>query len=182
MKQTRNPLWKKSMLQRLNLSDITDELSEISENGDLYGYDNGEIGYALEYKALFDELSDGAYELWKTLGQYDLSEHWDDMTVALLGYRQCVLGFDSEKTDYFKMLDPYDEDMAVQEAEKRLMRLTKSELIHTFRNVMTTLVLLFDLKTAHDCLTAIIQELEQHAVMQADKDGTFRHAPGMWVE
>ena len=57
MKQTRNPLWKKSMLQRLNLSDITDELSEISENGDLYGYDNGEIGYALEYKALFDELT-----------------------------------------------------------------------------------------------------------------------------
>lgn len=49
------------MLQRLNLSDITDELSEISENGDLYGYDNGEIGYALEYKALFDELSDGAW-------------------------------------------------------------------------------------------------------------------------
>ena len=53
MKQTRNPLWKKSMLQRLNLSDITDELSEISENGDLYGYDKREIGYALEYKALF---------------------------------------------------------------------------------------------------------------------------------
>ena len=153
MKQSDTPLWKKSMLQHLNLGDITETLYEIFENGDMYGYENDEAGYYQEYKEQFDELSFGANSLLNALQEYDLSEHWDDMTVCLLGQTTTVLGYDSVEMDYYHMADPYCEDLAVQEAQKRLMRLTKEELIRTFRSVMVVLTSFFDIKAAHDCLT-----------------------------
>ena len=141
MKQTERPLWKKSILQNLTHSDICQYLYEISENGDMYGYDAGETGCELEYKPLFDEIY----------------------------------------TDYFAMLDPCEENLAIREAEKRLLRLTKQELIHGFRQVITTLVLFWDLKTAHDCLTAIVQELDSRAAMMEGQDGRSEYAPSMWA-
>ena len=191
MKQSDTPLWKKSMLQHLNLGDITETLYEIFENGDMYGYENDEAGYYQEYKEQFDELSFGANSLLNALQEYDLREHWDDMTVCLLGQTTTVLGYDSVEMDYYHMADPYCEDLAVQEAQKRLMRLTKEELIRTFRSVMVVLTSFFDIKAAHDCLTSIVQELnERAAIMERafKKAGMDDNAPlpalpmRSWVE
>ena len=191
MKQSDTPLWKKSMLQHLNLGDITETLYEIFENGDMYGYENDEAGYYQEYKEQFDELSFGANSLLNALQEYDLSEHWDDMTVCLLGQTTTVLGYDSVEMDYYHMADPYCEDLAVQEAQQRLMRLTKEELIRTFRSVMVVLTSFFDIKAAHDCLTSIVQELnERAAIMERafKKAGMDDNAPlpalpmRSWVE
>ena len=179
------------MLQHLNLGDITETLYEIFENGDMYGYENDEAGYYQEYKEQFDELSFGANSLLNALQEYDLSEHWDDMTVCLLGQTTTVLGYDSVEMDYYHMADPYCEDLAVQEAQKRLMRLTKEELIRTFRSVMVVLTSFFDIKAAHDCLTSIVQELnERAAIMERafKKAGMDDNAPlpalpmRSWVE
>ena len=170
MKQSEAPLWKKSMLQRLDYTSITDFLYEISENGDCFGYDGGDKGYYQEYKEQFDELSAGAFALLDALEEYDVAENWDDMTVALLGYRETVLGYDAVETDYFAMANPYFEDLAVEEAKTRLMRLTKSELIRIFRSVMSVLVMFFDIKAAHDCLTSIVQELNERSAIFARKD------------
>ena len=93
MKQTERPLWKKSVLQNLTHSDICQYLYEISENGDMYGYDAGETGCELEYKPLFDELSAGANTLLEALTACMPPDCWDDMTVALLGHQQTVLGY-----------------------------------------------------------------------------------------
>ena len=76
-----------------------------------------------------------------------------------------MLGYDTVETDYFHMVDPFCEKLAVQEAQKRLERLTKAELIRTFRSVMAVLVSFFDLKAAHDCLTSIVQELDEKAII-----------------
>jgi len=168
MNESKRPLWKKSMLQHLNLDDILEVLDEISENGDMYGYkrDYGdEAGYYQDYKEQFDELSAGAYSLYESLLSYDTREHWDTMTVALLGETQKVLGFDSVEMDYFSMLGRWDEECAVDEAVKRIERLNKRDLIKCFRNVMVTLVLFFDIKAAHDCLTSIVQELDERAAI-----------------
>lgn len=170
MKPSEAPLWKKSMLQRLNYTSITDFLYEISENGDCFGYDGGDEGYYQEYKEQFDELSVGAFALLEALEEYDVAENWDDMTVALLGYQERVLGYDAVETDYFTMANPYFEDLAVEEAKTRLMRLTKSELIRIFRSVMSVLVMFFDIKAAHDCLTSIVQELNERSAIFARKD------------
>lgn len=170
MKRSKIPLWKKSMLQFLNLGDISECLWEIVENGDMYGYDREESEYYQEYKEQFDELSAGAYSLSEALNEYDIQENWNDMTVALLGYQQTVLGYDFEEADYFRMLDPFDEDFAAEEAEKRLLRLNKHDLIRIFRKVMVTLVLFFDIKAAHDCLTSIVEELDYRGAVLEEKN------------
>lgn len=175
MDQSKRPLWKKSMLETLNFSNIMEYLYEIGNNGDKYGYDCDEGGYYLEYKEQFDELSGGAYRLEEALNEYDgytggsMSDIWDDMTVALLGYKEKVLGFDSVEEDYYSMLD-CEEDGAVEEAEKRLMRFTKEQLIKNFRKVLTTLVLFFDIKAAHDCLTSIVEELDERGAILEQKN------------
>lgn len=174
MNQSKNPLWKKSMLETLNYNDITEYLYEIGDNGDMYGYDREESGYYQEYKEQFDDLSCGAYFLWDTLdnsdyGDCSLRDIWDDMTVALLGYQENVLGYDAVETDYYAMI-ACEEDWAVKEAEKRLMRFTKEQLIKSFRKVLTTLVLFFDIKAAHDCLTSIVEELDNRGAILEKKN------------
>lgn len=146
------------MLKSLNFYEIVEFLDEIGNNGDPYGYEREESGYYQEYKEQFDDLSCGAYRLWDALDNSDYSDYslrdiWDDMTVALLGYQEKVLGFDQVEEYYFAMLT-FLEDAAVQEAEKRLMRFSKERLIKNFRKILTTLVLFFDIKAAHDCLTS----------------------------
>ena len=174
MNPSKNPLWKKSMLKSLNFYEIVEFLDEIGNNGDPYGYEREESGYYQEYKEQFDDLSDGAYRLWDALDNSDYSDYslrdiWDDMTVALLGYQEKVLGFDQVEEDYFSMLT-FLEDAAVQEAEKRLMRFTKEQLIKNFRKVLTTLVLFFDIKAAHDCLTSIVEELDERGAILERKN------------
>lgn len=173
MKQSTRPMWKKSMLQSLNLSYIYDYLWEIGENGDCYGYERegeiGESGYYQEYKELFDELSVGAYELLQSLQDSDVHEHWDDMTVALLGDTMRVLGYDTVEMDYYGMLSDH-EDWATEEATKRIERMSKHDLIKTFRRVMTVLVCFFDIKAAHDCLTSIVQELDEKGAILERKN------------
>ena len=170
MNQSEKPLWKKSMLKGLDYSNIVRRLYEITDNGDPFGYDTEESGYYQEYKEQFDDLSYGAYRLVEALEEYDVSDNWDDMTVALLGYQEEVLGYDAVEANYHHMADPYCEDLAVREAEKRIARLTKSELIRTFRTVMSTLVMFFDIKSAHDCLTSIVQELDEHSIILTQKN------------
>jgi len=169
MKQSERPVWKKSMLEKLDYGSITNWLYEIGENGDMYGYDGGDDGYYQEYKELFDDLSDGAYVLLEALEESNARDNWDDMTVALLGQTQKVLGFNAAEEDYFGMLNR-EEDWAVEEAKKRLERMTKADLIKNFRMVLVTLVSFFDLKAAHDCLTSIVQELDEKGALLAQKN------------
>lgn len=179
MKQPQKPLWRKSMLDNLNIDNIFENLSEISGNGDYYGYERdtswndykNESGYYQEYKELFDELSVGAYDLEESMRQYrsekewlNIHDIWDDMTVALLGKTQKILGFDAIECDYYGMLD-IDEKWAQEECVKRIERLTKHEMIRAFREVMVSLTSFFDIKAAHDCLTSIVEELDYRGAL-----------------
>lgn len=173
MNQSKLPIWKKSMLRFLNVSNICDILLEIQDNGDMHGYDYGESGYYQDYKELFDELSEGAYILSEALeewGDLDLTDNWNDMAVTLLGYKEQVLGYETVEADYFAMCNTYEEDLAVQEAEKRITRLTKDMMIKVFRKVLITLTLFYDIKAAHDCLTSIVYELDQKGALLSKKN------------
>ncbi|MBQ8965881.1 hypothetical protein [Ruminococcus sp.] len=179
MKQSKTPLWKKSCLgSSLSFENIVEWLDEIGDNGDAYGYEDSSIeGYYNEYKDQFDELAAGAYTMWERLSEYDYCggeyneycEIWDDMTVNLLGELYTVYGFNPAELDYFK-LSGFEETLAMQEAEKRLMRLTKQQLIRNFRKVLMTLVMFFDLKAAHDCLTSIVEELDEKGALLERKN------------
>ena len=42
-------------------------------------------------------------------------------------------------------------------------------MIRCFRKVMVTLLLFFDIKAAHDCLTSIVEELDTKGALLQDK-------------
>ena len=50
------------------------------------------------------------------------------------------------------------------------MRLTKQELIRNFRKVLMTIVMFYDIKAAHDCLTSIVEELDERGALLAQKN------------
>lgn len=183
LKQAEKPLWKKTMLQRLGIQDIQEDLWEIGNAGDYYGYEGESMGeYYEEYRELFNELSMAASDLSDAISEieeYDGEDFagWDDCTVALLGKTHQVLGFDPAETDYFGMMK-FEQDMGVQEAQKRLERLKKSHLISLFRQVLTVLVSYMDIKAAYDTLNAIVCELDNRAAIM--QSGT--PAAAMWLE
>lgn len=185
MRESRTPLWKRSCLRDLRYSDIMDYLDEIAENGDCWGYAGGDEGYYQEYKEQFDDLADGAYRLMEAIREandlwnYD-DDHsvWDDVTVSVLGPVRQVLGFDGGEFDYYAMVNGYEEDLAVEEARKRLSRLTKADLIRYISKVMQCVALFWDIKAAHDCLVSIVSELDERAAIM--KSG--QTADRMWVE
>ena len=159
------------MLENLNLNGIREALWEIGENGDCFGYDTEESGYYLDFKEEFDELSAAAYNLIEATEETsDLEESWDDIAVGLLGVEYDILGYDAAELNYFKMLSPYDEKAAVEEAVKRLKRLTKDELIKTFAKVFRTIMLFMDIKASHDCLVSIVEELDDRGALLAQKN------------
>jgi len=84
----KTPLWRKTMLQQLNLYDIMENLQEIAYAGDYYGYDGESMGeYYEEYRELFNELSMGAGDLSdaiRSIEEYDGEDFagWDDCTAS----------------------------------------------------------------------------------------------------
>lgn len=162
------------MCGSLSFDDITTWLEEISENGDMYGYDSAnEEGYYNDYKDEFDELSAGAWALYEQIMSDEvggLREIWDDMTVGLLGDLYSVYGFDTVELDYFRLGDGYEEQLAQNEAVKRLEHMTKAELIKGFRKVLMLIVMFFDIKAAHDCLVSIVEELDEKGALLEQKN------------
>ena len=113
-------------------------------------------------------VSVGAWALYEQIMSDEvggLREIWDDMTVGLLGDLYTVWGFDTVELDYFKLGDGYEEQLAENEAVKRLERMTKAELIKGFRKVLMLIVMFYDIKAAHDCLTSIVEELDEKGAL-----------------
>ena len=116
-----------------------------------------------------------ANDLWN----YDEDNSiWDDVTVSVLGPIYTVLGYDNAERDYWAMVNGYEEDLAVEEARKRLARLTKDELIRRTSKVMQCIALFWDIKASHDCLVSIVSELDERAAIMKNGQAAGR----MWVE
>lgn len=183
LEKSKSPMWRKSMLQYMSLDDIRENLEEIGESGDYYGYEGESLGeYYDEYRPLFDELSAGASDLLDSilrLEEYDGDSFagWDDFTVALIGPVRKVMGYDTSQMDYFEMM-VWDENAAVQEAERRLQRLTKAQLIGMFRRIMIALVAYWDIKGSFDTLSAVVNELDSRAAIMMNG----KPSQAMWVE
>lgn len=177
--ESKIPLWRKSMLQHMGLSDIYELLDEIEANGDPYGYEYGdEQGYYAEYKDQFDELSAQAGSLKDALrnvtddwyiDEYEVEDQWNDVTVGMLGELYTVLGYDVTEMDYYGIL-ANEEGWAQEECLKRLNKLTKAELIRRCQFCWKVLILAYDLKAAHDCLTSIVEVLDEKGAILERKN------------
>ncbi len=150
--------YKKPMLATLGYSYITDRLWEMVEyEADVkYLIDSDALLEALdgdeeeeyEFRMAFSDLYAKSSRLQEELSDHfngDISEYFDDCTVALIGNRYRLEGYDVEEEDYFS-LSQYEERLACTEAGKRLMRHTKGEIISMVGQCFGILLAFYDIE------------------------------------
>jgi len=166
------------------LSDIQAECDEVqywidSEDGTLLDAFDGDTEQEWEFKMAFADLSAGCYNLLDVLYDWGDAEDFDDCTVALIGNRYDLVGYDGYQEDYFS-LTGYEAELAQTEAGKRLMRLTKAEMIAHIGQALGTLLAYYDLRQKYDYLKAAMDVLrdENHSIIQRlkDIDAAYRKA------
>ena len=168
--RTRALRYKRPALASMGAEAIMTELDEISENCNEIRYyveqaDNdetllnaleGDEDAEFEFRMAFAELSSKAEQLQTVLWDQsfeDFYRDFDDATVALIGNRYRLLGYDTDEEDYYA-LTGYEQELATTEAGKRLCRLTKNgnAIPHRLGNGYHTGF--FDLRQSYDYLKA----------------------------
>lgn len=159
--------YKRPALASMEYSEIWDELDEISDNcGDIRWWADaddetllnaldGDEEDAWEFKMAFADLECKCYQLREELTgcQAPDAQTFNDCTVALIGNRYKVVGFDDYEEDYFA-LTSYQERLAEEESGKRLMRKTKKEMISTIGQCVGMLLAYYDVRQRYDYLKA----------------------------
>lgn len=129
-----------------------DELEELIGDGEL----------ASEFKMAFFDLSDKASGLQEQLYGLDFEDKdqgYNDCTVALLGNRFTVVGWDSYEEDYCG-LTRFEEGVARTEAGKRMIRLTKAEMLSTIGQCMGILLAYYDIQSSYDDLHGVLEVIK----------------------
>ncbi len=111
-----------------------------------------------EFRMAFADLDGKAEDLRSALSEWDIRDDFDDCTVALIGNRYDMVGFDDYQEDYYS-LTGYDTELAKTEAGKRLMRHTKAEIISTVGQCLGILIAFLDLRQKYDYLKSAIDVL-----------------------
>lgn len=186
-KKAENLRYKKAIVDGLNLSDITDELYAISEECSNIRYFcsddemlmaalDGDEEEAYEFQMMFCDLSAECENLLDLLtNDVYITEHFDDFFVGInKNYK--VLGYDYFMEDYFSMTS-YCERLAESESNKRLMRLTKQELLSTAAQCFGIVCAFFNVRQKYDYLKASFDILENQnaSVLQLIKEIEFAY-------
>ena len=150
---------------------------------------DGDEDDAWEFRMAFSDLEAKADRLETIIGDYygwdgsSFERVYNDCTVALVGNRCRIVGYDSVEEDYFA-LTSYDERLAQTEAGKRLMRRTKAEMLSTIGQCMGILLAFLDLRQQYDYLKATFDILrdENTSLLQTVKeiDAAYNAAAVEW--
>lgn len=179
--RSRNLRYKRGALASMGFEPMELELQEIQETCDevaWYAEDmdtlteamDGDIEEAHEFKMCFADLAGRCEQLLRCL--YDMDpQDYDDCTVALIGNRYRLMGFDSIEEDFLS-LTSFEAGLAETEAGKRLMRRTKKEIIAMMGQAVGTLVVFLDLRQQYDYLKATLDILRDsnHSLLKQVKE------------
>ena len=179
--RSRNLRYKRGALASMGYEEMSLELQEIQEACDevaWYSEDmdtlteamDGDIEEAQEFKMCFADLAGRCEQLQRCI--WDLEpQDYDDCTVALIGNRYRMMGFDSIEEDFLS-LTSFEAGLAETEAGKRLMRRTKKEIIAMMGQAVGTLVAFLDLRQQYDYLKATLDILRDsnHSVLKQVKE------------
>lgn len=147
----------------LELSEICEACSDVEyfveDNDDtLLNALNGDEDAEYEFRMAFSDLSAKVDQLWSAITNWEIREEFDTCTVALIGNRYKVLGFDAEEEDYFSLCS-YDQELAHTESGKKLMRHTKAEMISIIGQCLGIVISFLDLRQQYDYLKATMDIL-----------------------
>lgn len=174
--------YKRPALASMGYEALTSELYEIQEacsdvayyfpQGDdtLLDALDGDEEDAFEFQMAFSELSAKVDRLVDVMSEIGDQQQYDDCTVALIGNRYTLVGFDGYEEDYFQLAG-YESQLAESEAGKRMMRHTKAEMLSIIGQSVGTLVAFLDIRQQYDYLKATIDILrgENQSMLQAIK-------------
>ena len=164
--RSRNLRYKRPALASMGYDAMTDELDMISEKcSDIRWWEDtdtetllnaldGDEEDAWEFKLAFSDLDARCEQLRDAVYNSCIDrDDFDNCTVALIGNRYNLVGFDSYEEDYFSLCS-YESHLAEEESGKRLMRLTKKEMISTIGQCFGILMAYLDVRQRFDYLQA----------------------------
>lgn len=158
--------YKKPMLEQLNYNEICDMLRIVQNECDeliyiddsdrdlLLNAMDGDEDDVEEFRMTFSDISADCERLFSVMCDPDVEENFDTFLVTANGGFYRTVGYDSYEADYF-LLSGYEPEWAQSEAAKRLMRLTKQEIVSLARTVFGVIAAYTDLVQHYDKLEAV---------------------------
>ena len=167
--------YKKPMLQDLNYDSMLNWLYEAQEACNEWAYlddknrellldalDGNDDEYT-SYQMSFTMLSGDLDQMYNDLSEEYITECFDDVMCGCgAAQHDNVLGFDEYEGDYYGLNDDYEVRAAIEEAQKRLERFTKKQLMSLYTQcthiVFQFMALRYRLDEL-DAAVAIVKEL-----------------------
>ena len=167
--RARNLRWRRPALAMIRRDSIVDELMEIADECESLEYAieddekleeafDGDSDEIHEFKMRFSDLTYRCDRLREALFENEVNEHFDDFFVGLLGRAYEVVGFDHFEEDYFN-LTRFESQFANETSKKRLMSMTKEQLIATAGQCVGTFVSFLDVRHEYDSLKSTLDIL-----------------------
>lgn len=181
--KAKNLRHRKAIVKDINLSRIQEQLYDIWEecenvrwywdgdNDTLLNALDGDEEQEYEFKMMFADLCADCEKMQEDLRDTYLPECFDDFFVAIRAGSQGggLLGYDNYEGDYFGLSWDYQ---AERESRKRLMRLTKDQMIEAAHICFSVLYAYVGLCHRYDCLKSALDILkdENTGYLQAVKE------------
>ena len=162
--------YKKTIASNMNYQFLVDELDEMGEaitdvqwfcedEDNLVNALDGDDDEAYEFKMAFADLAAELERFSKDLHNEYIPDCFDDLFPACgTDYFGGFAGWDSYEQDYFGLM-PYQYEWAEKEAEKRILRLTKKELLEAVGACLRVFSSYMALRYRYDCLKASLDIL-----------------------
>lgn len=162
--------YKKPIARELNIDTIQSELYDMgSACEEIHWYDNdeeslvnaldGDEDEAYEFKMAFSDLEAELEQFREDLNSEYISDYFDVFFPAVgARYLGGYLGFDQYEGDYYG-LEPYEYSRAENEAAKKIMSLTKKEILETVGQCLKIAYQYMAIRYRYDCLDATIEIL-----------------------
>lgn len=180
--RARNLRYKKAALATLSFDSMTDELYTIasectdiqyfmSDDESLVAALDGDDDDAYEFRMMFCDLSAKCEQLESAIRDSSVQEYFDDFMVGILGNKYNTIGYDSEEEDYFG-LTRFEGELAQTESGKRIMNLTKSNILSVAGQCLGAALAFLDVRYSYDYLKATFDVLKDQnvAFLQIIKD------------
>lgn len=163
--RARNLRFKKGIAEGFNISEILDELMSISGECDEIRYIaegdedtliaalDGNEEDAYEFRMMFSNLSQESENLYDKLNEEYVTEYFDEFFCRVAGGCMQILGYDSYEEDYYA-LTSYESELAQGESEKRLMKLTKQEILKVAEQCFGVATAFLNVRYKYDYLKA----------------------------
>ncbi len=173
--KARNLRYKKAIACTMNLDNIRqwiwdtfgelEDVTYVAQNDEMFvqAFD-GDEEEAFEFRMAFNALSGDLDRFREDLEEEWIPDCFDDLFCACAGDGEQILGYDTVEEDYFG-LSSYEASKGQKEAQKRLERLTKKDLIEASQRCFQVAVAFLGLRSRYEDLRAAVD------ILRAENDG-----------